>query len=249
MHNSRSGGRIKNNRIRLINYISYCEKTNSIRIKMNEKHISFDCDGLELEGILHIPKGEPPFPAVVVCHPHSLYGGSMRNNVVLAICEALEEASIAALRFNFRGVGMSDGEFAEGVGEQDDVVAALAFLGSLSEVDSDKIGLAGYSFGTKAALPVALRNDKVRAVALVSPFLSDTYWEQLKSYVNPKIFISGGNDGYIRANDVQQKVSELPEPKQYEIIANTDHFWLGFEPKVAESVTTFFTSILKTRTS
>ncbi|HJX69980.1 MAG TPA: hypothetical protein VJ441_02685, partial [Dehalococcoidia bacterium] len=103
-----------------------------------------------------MPQGEPPFPAVAVCHPHPLYGGDMHNNIVLAICSALAEASIAAFRFNFRGVGRSQGAFAEGVGAQEDVKAALAFLTPSSKVDSQRVGLAGYSFGTRVALPVAL---------------------------------------------------------------------------------------------
>ena len=169
----------------------------------------------------------------------------MQNNVVVAICNTLAEASIAALRFNFRGVGMSEGDFSEGIGEQDDVSAALTFLNSANQINSNKMGLAGYSFGTKVALPVALNNDKVRAVAFVSPFISDKDWEALKSYVNPKIFICGGDDCYIPANEVQQKVSGLPEPNQCHIIPRTDHFWWGFEGEVAKKVSGFFSSIFK----
>jgi len=213
---------------------------------MTDKHVMFHGNGLELEGMLHLPQGEPPFPAVAVCHPHSLYRGNMNNNVVLAICHALAEASIAALRFNFRGVGRSEGDFAEGFGEQEDANAALDFLTSASQINSDKIGLAGYSFGTRVALPVALRNDKVRAVALVSPFISDKDWEELKSYVNPKLFLCGGGDCYIYAQEVQQMISELPEPKQYQVISRADHFWWGYEAEVARSLSAFFTAVFKT---
>jgi hypothetical protein len=212
---------------------------------MTEEHITFSADNLKLEGILHLPQGEPPFPALAVCHPHSLHGGSMQNNVVVAICHALAEASIAALRFNFRGVGNSDGDFSEGFGEQDDVSAALDFLTSADQIDSDRIGLAGYSFGTKVALPVALRDDRVRAIALVSPFISDRDWENLKGYVKPKIFICGGDDRYIFANEVQHKVSELSEPNQFHVIPRTDHFWWGFEGDVANKVAAFFTTVFK----
>ncbi len=213
---------------------------------MTEEHITFSVDSLNLEGILHLPQEDPPFPAVAVCHPHSLYGGSMHNNVVVAICHALVQSSIAAFRFNFRGVGRSEGDFAEGVGEQDDVNAALSFLASASEIHTDKIGLAGYSFGTKVALPVALRNDNVRAVALVSPFISDPDWKQLKSYVKPKLFLCGGGDCYIFTQEVQQMVSELPEPNQYQVISGGDHFWWGYEDEVAKRVSDFFTNVFKT---
>ena len=211
---------------------------------MTEEHVIFSGDGQELEGILHLPQGEPPFPAVAVCHPHPLYGGDMHNNVVLAICHGLSEASIAAFRFNFRGVGRSKGDFSEGIGEQEDVKAALAFLTSVSKVNPDKIGLAGYSFGAKVALPVALNSNKIRAVALVSPFLSVPDWEQLKSYVKPKLFLCGSEDYFISPQEIRQIAGEFPEPNRYEIIPGADHFWWGYEEEVARRVSTFFTTLI-----
>jgi uncharacterized protein len=215
------------------------------RQKVTEEYIRFPGAGLELEGILHLPQGEGPFPAVAVCHPHPLYGGDMHNNVVLAICYALAEASIAAFRFNLRGVGRSQGVFAEGVGEQEDVKAALAFLTSSSKVRPDRIGLAGYSFGTRVALPVALHSDKVRAVALVSPFLSTADWQELKSYVYPKLFLCGSEDSFVSAPEIQRMASELPEPSQYEVIPEADHFWWGYEREIGKRTSAFFTSALK----
>ena len=208
--------------------------------KVTQKYVRFSGAGLELEGILNLPAGEGSFPAVAVCHPHPLYGGDMHNNVVLAICHALTEVSIAAFRFNFRGVGSSEGDFAEGVGEQEDVISALAFLASVSQVDSNKIGLAGYSFGAKVALPVALQNEQVKVVALVSPFLSASDWEQLKGYVKPKLFLCGDEDYFVSSQEVQQLTSGLPEPSQCEVIPGADHFWWGYEGKIAGKVSTFF---------
>jgi alpha/beta superfamily hydrolase len=208
--------------------------------KVTQVYVRFSGAGLELEGILHLPAGEGPFPAVAVCHPHPLYGGDMHNNVVLAICHALAKASIAALRFNFRGVGQSEGDFAEGVGEQEDVISALAFLSSVSQVDPNKIGLAGYSFGTQVALPVAPQSEQVKAMALVSPFLSAWDWEQLKSYVRPKLFLCGDKDYFVSRQEVQRLVSGLPQPSQYEVISGADHFWWGYEGEMAEKVSTFF---------
>jgi alpha/beta superfamily hydrolase len=210
------------------------------REKVTQEYVRFSGAGLELEGILHLPAGKGPFPAVAVCHPHPLYGGDMHNNVVLAICHALAEASLAAFRFNFRGVGQSEGDFAEGIGEQEDVVSALAFLASVSRVDPNKIGLAGYSFGTQVALPVAPQREQVKAMALVSPVLSAWDWEQLKSYVRPKLFLCGDKDHYVSYQEVQRLVSGLPQPSQCEVIPGADHFWWGYEGKVAEKVSAFF---------
>ena len=208
--------------------------------KVTQKYVRFSGASLELEGILHLPAGEGSFPAVAVCHPHPLYGGDMYNNVVLAICHALAEACITALRFNFRGVGSSAGDFADGIGEQEDVISALDFLASVSQVNPSKIGLAGYSFGAMVALPVALHKEQVKVLALVSPFLSASDWEQLKSYVKPKLFLCGDKDYIVSPQEVQRLASGLPEPTQYEVIPGADHFWWGHEEKIAEKVSTFF---------
>ncbi|GAG53448.1 unnamed protein product [marine sediment metagenome] len=79
------------------------------------QEITFTSDGLALQGILHRPDSSPS-SAVAVCHPHPLYGGDMHNSVVVALCRAAASRGIAALRFNFRGVGRSEGSFADGVG-------------------------------------------------------------------------------------------------------------------------------------
>jgi alpha/beta superfamily hydrolase len=215
--------------------------------KVTEEHIVFSSSGLKLEGIIHLPKCDTTLPAVVICHPHPLYGGDMHNNVVMAISAALAEIPMAALRFNFRGVGRSEGEYDEGNGEQDDVVAALAFLESLGSIDRSRIGLAGYSFGAKAALPVALRQRNVQAVALVSPFLADVEWEQLKSYATPKLFLCGSEDDFIAARKVQRLAAGLPGISRCQIIAGADHFWWGYEAKVAEKVASFLKVVLQTK--
>jgi alpha/beta superfamily hydrolase len=85
---------------------------------MKQTRVSFASGELSLEGILAVPEGAGPFPVVIVCHPHPQYGGEMNNNVVVPICQALAQASIASLRFNFRGVGASQGIFADGIGEK-----------------------------------------------------------------------------------------------------------------------------------
>jgi alpha/beta superfamily hydrolase len=99
---------------------------------MKETRVSFLSGELLLEGILATPQGVGPFPAVIVCHPHPVYGGSMDNSVVYSLSEALTEASFVSFRFNFRGVGESQGEFGQGIGEQVDVEAAISFVSPLS---------------------------------------------------------------------------------------------------------------------
>lgn len=208
--------------------------------EVGQKYIRFARADLWLEGVMHWPAGTAPLPAVAVCHPHPLHGGDMENGVVVSICEDLAAASIISLRFNFRGVGRSEGDYAEGIGEQEDVVAALDFLRSSEGVDPDRIGLAGYSFGARVALPVALQDGGLKALALVSPFVTDEDWERMGSSVIPKLFLCGSDDGHISCHKVQRLTAGFAGPSRCEIISGADHFWWGCEGEVARRVAGFF---------
>jgi len=164
----------------------------------------------------------------------------MSNNVVVAICQALSQESIAALRFNFRGVGKSDGAFGGGITEQEDVQAAIAFISSTPDIDPQRIGLAGYSFGASVALPIAFQDDQISLLALVSPALSDSGWAQLKGCNKPKLLITGEHDFVIPPSQFEQHIKDIPEPKQCQVIPGVDHFWLGHEKELGQKVARFF---------
>jgi len=206
-----------------------------------EERLKFSVASLELEGILHLPPAEGSSPGVVVCHPHPLYGGDMSSSVVVAICRALAEASIIAFRFNFRGVGRSQGSFADGIGEREDVEAALALLSSVERAEPARMGLAGYSFGAAVASAVAFEEERVRALALVSPSLPAASWEQLGRYAKPKFLLCGSEDSFVSA----ERLRRLPDPYQWEVIPGADHFWWGYEGKLATKVSTFFATVLQ----
>jgi alpha/beta superfamily hydrolase len=211
---------------------------------MKKTRVSFPSDGLVLKGVLAIPEGSGPFPVVIVCHPHPLYGGSMDNNVVNSLSETLTRASLASLKFNFRGVGGSQGEFGQGIGEREDVEAAISFISTVKEVDSKRIGLAGYSAGTGFALPVGFNDDRIKALAAVSPPLSMFDFDFLKSCPKPKFLISGSRDDLIPINQLLEFCQSLPEPKDCESIEGADHFWRGYESILSVKVTAFFTKVL-----
>ncbi len=221
--------------------------------KMKSIHVEFACGDITLEGEWHLPEreatlserqgpssGQGLFPAVVVCHPHSLYGGNMYNGVVVTICEALSRQGIAALRFNFRGVGSSGGQFGGGVNEREDVRAALEFLSSEAVVDQEKIGLAGYSFGGSVALPVALEEKRVACLALVSPALTDSGWGELEKLTRPKLTIVGGIDSVIQMDRFQQYIKAARNPTEYHVVPGADHFWGAHEDELVGEVVAFF---------
>jgi len=163
----------------------------------------------------------------------------MLSSVVLAICQALAQQSIAVFRFNFRGVGGSEGTFGRGIGEQEDVKAALTLVSSAPDIDPKRIGLAGYSFGAGVAAAVAAEDSRVNLLALISPALSDSGWQQLQGYSKPKLFVSGSDDSVIPLEHLEHQIRDVPEPKQCEVISGADHFWWEHEAEVAQRVTQF----------
>jgi alpha/beta superfamily hydrolase len=211
---------------------------------MRKTIVSFSTGGLVLEGILAIPEGDGPLPAVIVCHPHPLYGGSMDNNVVCNLSGTLTQASLVSFKFNFRGVGGSQGKFGQGIGEREDVEAAISFINTVKEIDSKRIGLAGYSAGAGFALPVGFKDARIKALAAVSPPLPMFDFDFLKSCPKPKLLISGSRDALITTDQFLEFCQNLPEPKEYESVEGADHFWWGYESRLAARVTAFFTRVL-----
>ena len=128
---------------------------------MAEERIFIQSDGLKIEALIDESPGQA---AVVVTHPHPLYGGDMYNNVVQSIISAYKQTGFTTLRFNFRGVGRSEGKHGQGIGEQEDIRSALAFL---SEMGKASIDLAGYSFGSWVNALGLASFDLVKRVELV----------------------------------------------------------------------------------
>ena len=182
------------------------------------KKITFVSGELSLEGMLHMPEGLCPFRAAIICHPHPLYGGSMDNNVVNSLFTTLSQASFTVLKFNFRGVGESEGEFSHGIGEQEDVSAAISFLSSVNEVALKRMAIVGYSAGAGFGLPTGFKDGRINAVAAISPPLVMFDFEFLRNCLKPKLLVSGGKDNFIPSSHFLEFCQMLPEPKEYHII-------------------------------
>lgn len=212
---------------------------------MAKSKVLISSSGPTLEGYLELPDLPPPFPAVLLCHPHPLYGGNMHNNVIVAVGNALVKEGFAVLRFNFRGVGQSEGSFNEGVGEQDDARACLSFLLEREEIDSHRLGIGGYSFGGMIAFSVGVRENAAAALAGISPVIPK---DALKGCTKPKIIISGTADDMVPTALIAKEVNKAGEPKDFRVIDGADHFWWGFEEQLGEMVAGFFSDCFKKRT-
>lgn len=205
------------------------------------KSITFKSNDLLLEGVCHFPPDTTTkMPGIIVCHPHTLYGGDMNNNVVLAICQSCEHTSLIALRFNFRGAGKSQGICNDGIGEQDDLKAAYEYLPSLDGVDRTRMGVVGYSFGAQVTISVATQLEGIKAVALISPpFSRAAVFTSFQKFDKPKLIITGGRDSFFRVDEVKGMTEKLNNPKRLEIVSDTDHFWWNREQIAARKVTDF----------
>jgi alpha/beta superfamily hydrolase len=213
---------------------------------VRQSAVSFKAKGLNFEGIVARPDGDSGmFPAVVVCHPHPLFGGNMDNNVVVAVSFALVEQGFITLRFNFRGVGNSEGTHSKGELEHQEALAALEVMKAWPGVNGRKIGLAGYSFGTTVILGNAALAKKAKALAFISPPLRALESTPLKEDKRPKLVITGDRDRLVQSAKLPQVLESFAQPPTCQIVAGADHFWHGLEGQLSQRVSEFFAEHLK----
>jgi alpha/beta superfamily hydrolase len=191
----------------------------------------------QLEALLNSGAIEPTH-AAMVCHPHPVYGGTMHNKVVFHAMKALNSFGFPVLRFNFRGFGLSEGEHDHGVGEADDVRAALDWLDREFHL---RMIFAGFSFGAAVGLRVVCHDDRVKAVIglglPLAPLDESRYdLDFLHSCAKPKLFVSGSRDQFAPRASLEALVNSLPEPKKLVIIESADHFFEGRLREMREAV-------------
>lgn len=187
-----------------------------------ESTIIIECGNIKLEGILHKKSLQK---AVIICHPHPLYGGNMENPVVMTIEESFFEKGVTTLRFNFRGTGNSTGMFDNGSGEQEDIRAAMT---RLTEDGYEKICLAGYSFGARMTASVVSKGCEIEDHIMVSPPVGFMSFDDIETLPSTGLIVTGGNDDEIAPADLVQKhIDRWRIDPQYEIIKECDHFYSG----------------------
>ena len=212
---------------------------------MRQTAISFKCKNISLEGALTFPQElTGPFPAAVLCHPHPLFGGNMENGVIMALARALDASGIATLRFDFRGVGTSEGKFSNGKEERQDLRAALDLVKKWPGINGKRLALVGYSFGAQVILQGLSDYKEAKALALLSPPLSSFAGSTVARNRRAKLFMVGEADRLANAQRLQEQVATLPPPVTFEVIPGTDHSWRGHEEEVAQRVAAFLAEAL-----
>jgi alpha/beta superfamily hydrolase len=197
---------------------------------MAEKRIFFEAEGLKIEGIL---EDLPAEKGLVVSHPHPLYGGTMHNNVVRAVVHAYQEEGYSTLRFNFRGVEKSEGDFGNGIGEQEDVKAALKTLGK------ENMDLAGYSFGAWVNALGLWKFEEAQRLIMVSPPVSVIDFSFLTYSPKIRLVICGSRDEIAEYKKVEEMLPKWNDQAVFRIVQGADHFYSGYEEELIDIVREF----------
>ncbi len=186
-----------------------------------EKQINFESEKFALEGLFYRGSSDQ---SVVITHPHPLYGGDMNNYVVTAVTEAYQQIGHSTLRFNFRGVGGSQGRYSDGIGEQNDVAAAIAFLETCGVATVD---LAGYSFGAWVNACWISQKSAVRRMVMVSPPVAFIDFKGIKDLDCLRLVVTGDSDDIAPAAMIQKYLPDWNPTARLEIIKGADHFYSG----------------------
>ena len=175
-----------------------------------------------IEAAVELPAEAPRAGVAIVCHPHPLQGGTMHNKVATMTVRTLAEVGIAAVRFNFRGVGASEGEHDDGKGETDDVLAIAQWLSK--ERPGDVLWLAGFSFGSYVALRAAKRAQAAQLI-LIAPPVGRWAFEEIELPECPWLVVQGESDEVVDPAAVYAWVAGLPKPPTLVRMPDTSHFF------------------------
>jgi len=187
-----------------------------------------------LEALLEEPEDREPASAALVCHPHPQHGGTMHNKVVYRIARGLRRTGAVVLRFNYRGVNLSEGEYDHGIGELEDARAALGLLrGRYPELP---FTIAGFSFGSRIALKLGCETAGAAQLIAVG-FPANSYGDQgLGDCPVRRVFIASKHDQFCAISAMETYFSALQEPKKLVWIDAQDHFFSGKLDELEEAV-------------
>lgn len=193
--------------------------------KIKEEQVTIAGADVNLEGRFG-PGTEPH--GVVITHPHPLYGGTMDNNVVWAVTHAFQSRGWGTLRFNFRGVGLSSGEYGDGLAEVADVQAALSFLDSRL---SGRKYIVGYSFGAAVAGRAILSGVSAAGLIMIAPPFALMDLPFLPQIAKLRLIIVGDRDEFCPLPELERMFVAAPPERRPEIkiIPGASHFFAGRE--------------------
>ena len=200
----------------------------------------------QLEAILKEPQGAPKGVALV-CHPHPLGGGTMHNKVVFRAAAGLVDAGLITLRFNFRGVGASDGTH-DGDLEKQDVRDVLDYLAE--NYPNQEITLAGFSFGTRIGSEVGMTDERVvRLISIGTPVDKYDDFEYLTNLRKPILFVHGDKDEFGTLENVKKLVAKVAANADAQLVSfeNCGHFFDNHLNELREVIKNWVSKSLESR--
>lgn len=207
---------------------------------MKEEKIFISSGGIRLEGLIRTNEALSARGGVILCHPHPLHGGEMHHPVITSGVEASFEAGLSSLRFNFRGVGESQGSYADGIGEKEDVRAAIKCLDTTFGDRVHSMIVFGYSFGAWTGLPVAVEDDRVTGMVAFAPPLEMYDFSFLKGCPKRKMVVVGSEDQFCPLHLLEKWFEDLDEPKSLAVIQGADHFFFSHHRSLIPPLVDFF---------
>ena len=187
-----------------------------------------------LEALLEEPKAPGRRKVAVLCHPHPQFQGTMRNKVVYTLSRSMNDLGVPAVRFNFRGVGASEGQFADGIGETDDVLAVIDW--ALDRYNGAELCLMGFSFGGTVACRAALTARPSQLVT-VAPAVSGM--ERLLNGAQPDcpwLIVQGAADEIVSCDALVEWVNGLAPGPELIVLPDVGHFFHGNLTVLRETV-------------
>ncbi len=187
-----------------------------------EEKITFISEEHEIEGLFNKASKDK---GIVVTHPHPLYGGDMYNYVVESVVNTYLKKGYSTLRFNFRGVGRSQGSHGDGIGEQQDVISALSYLFDKGIKQAD---LAGYSFGAWVNSMAVCKASSVHKMIMVSPPVAFIDFKPVSSIPCLELVVTGDKDDIAPPSMIKKMLPTWNPNARFEVITGADHFYSGF---------------------
>jgi len=175
-----------------------------------------------LEALIETPPQPSGAGFGVICHPHPLFGGTLENKVVYMLARSFQRLGLPTIRFNFRGVGASEGAFDNGRGETDDTIAVIAY--GRNRWPGAQLWLGGFSFGGAVAIRAAGIAKAARLVT-VAPAINRVDLSGAALPDCPWLIVQGDADELVDAGEVQAWARQLPHPPQLALLPGIDHFF------------------------
>jgi len=189
-----------------------------------------------LEALLETPQQGALAGAAVVCHPHPQHGGTMQNKVVHTLSRAFTHCNFLALRFNFRGVGKSEGRFDDGEGELLDALAAIAWL--RQRAPGSPLWIAGFSFGAAMAVRAAIASSPDGLVS-IAPAVSRFAGNLTSQPLCPWLVLQGDQDELVDIEETIEWLNNLEPGPELEVLSGAEHFFHGRLVTLRNSVEQF----------